>query len=59
MGGTSSNTYAVAIYDVANNAWFGAAGVFNFTQSSGVGKAVGTFQTLTTSTSIQIFIYLI
>lgn len=57
MAGTSANTYAVAIYDVANNAWLGVAGNFNFVQSSGVGIAQGTFQTASNTTSIQIFIY--
>lgn len=57
MSGTSANTYAVAIYDPANNAWLGTAGQFNFTQSSGVGICQGTFQTASNTTSIQIFIY--
>lgn len=57
MAGTSSNTYAVEIYDVVNNAWLGVAGCFNFVQSSGVGIAQGTFQTASNTTSIQIFIY--
>jgi len=57
MSGTSSNTYACAVYDVANNAWFGVAGAFNLVQSSGVGYFTGTFQTATNTTSVQIFIY--
>lgn len=57
MSGTSSNTYAVAIYDVINNAWLGAAGIFNFVQSSGVGTCSGTFQTSSTTTTLQLFIY--
>lgn len=57
MAGTSSNTYAVAIYDVANNAWLGVAGCFNFVQSSGVGIAQGTCQAASNTSSIQIFIY--
>lgn len=57
MSGTSSNTYACAVYDVANNAWFGVAGAFNLVQSSGVGYFTGTFQTSTNTTSVQIFIY--
>jgi hypothetical protein len=57
MSGTSSNTYACAIYDVTNNAWIGAAGNFNFVQGSGVGTCSGTFQTNSTTASIQIFVY--
>lgn len=57
MAGTSANTYAVAVYDVANNAWLGVAGAFNFVQSTGVGVATGTFQTASNTTSIQLFIY--
>ena len=57
MAGTSSNTYAVAIYDVVNNAWIQPPGCFNFIQSSGVGIAKGTFQTSSNMTSFQIAIY--
>ena len=57
MSGTSANTYAVAIYDIANNAWIIPAGVFNFVQSSGVGCCSGTFQTASNSTALQIFVY--
>jgi len=57
MGGTSSDTYAVAIYDVANNAWIQPAGCFSFTQSSGVGIASGSFQASSSMTSFQIAIY--
>ncbi len=57
MTGTSSNTYAAAVYDVTNNAWLGFAGAFNFIQTSGVGDFVGTFQTASTTAAIQVFIY--
>ncbi len=57
MGGTKTDTYAVAIYDPVNNAFLGTAGQFSFTQSTGVGIAQGTFQTASTTTSVQIFIY--
>ena len=57
MAGTSSDTYAVAIYDVANNAWIQPTGCFSFTQSSGVGIASGTFQASSSMTSFQIAIY--
>jgi hypothetical protein len=57
MGGTSSNTYAAAIYDVDNNAWMPLAGAFNFVQSSGVGTFTGTTQVPYNSTQFQIAIY--
>lgn len=57
MSGTSANTYAVAIYDMVNNAWLGVSGNFNFVQSTGTGVAQGTFQTASNTTGIQIFVY--
>lgn len=57
LPGTSANTYAVAIYDIVNNAWLGVAGNFNIVQSSGTGIAQGSFQSASNTTGIQIFIY--
>lgn len=57
FSGTSSNTYAVAIYDVTNSAWIQPAGVWNLAQSSGVGTSTGTFQTTSNSTSYRIGIF--
>jgi len=59
MSGTSSNTYAAAIYDIDNNSWSTMAlvGNFNFVQSSGVGTFTGTFQVPYNSTQFQIAIY--
>lgn len=57
MAGTSTDTYAVAIYDPVNNAFLGTNGVFSFIQSTGVGIAQGTFQTASNTTSVQIFVY--
>lgn len=57
MSGTSSNTYACAIYDVVNNAWLGMSGSFNFVQGSGVGTFTGTVQTASNTTGLQVFIY--
>jgi hypothetical protein len=57
MAGTSSNTYAAAIYDVDNNAWMPLVGAFNFVQSSGVGTFTGTTQVPYNSTQFQIAIY--
>lgn len=57
MSGTLNNTYAAAVYDVANNAWLGISGGFDFIQSSGQGIATGTVQTSINSTSLQFFLY--
>jgi hypothetical protein len=57
FSGTSSNTFGVAIYDLANNAWIQPAGVFNLVQKTGVGYATGTFQTPSNATKFQIAIY--
>ena len=57
LPGTSSNTYAAAVYDVTNNSWLSMAGNFNFVQSSGVGDFVGTCQTNVTTAKIQVFVY--
>ena len=54
FSGTSSNTYQVWIYDVANAAWIQPAGVYNLTQGSGVGYAVGTFQAPSNMTSFRL-----
>jgi hypothetical protein len=44
-GTFAANTYQVWIYDVTNAAWVQPAGSCAMTQTSGVGSAVGTFQT--------------
>jgi len=54
FSGTSSNTWAVYIYDDTVDAWIQPAGVYNLVQSSGAGLATGTFQTTSTSTSYRI-----
>lgn len=54
FSGTSSNTWAVYIYDDANSAWIQPAGVYNLVQSSGVGIATGTFQTAANTTTLQL-----
>lgn len=55
--GTTSNSFGVAIYDVTNSAWIQPAGCFNFVQSSGIGKASGTFQTSSNGTSYRLVVY--
>lgn len=37
--GTDSNTFAIYIRDVTNNAWIQPAGVYNIVQNSGIGTA--------------------
>jgi microcystin-dependent protein len=54
FSGTNNNTWAVYIYDVDGAAWIQPAGVYNLTQSSGVGIASGTFQTTATGTQYRI-----
>lgn len=57
LSGTSANTYAIGVYDIANNTWLGIAGQFNIVQGTGVGVATGTFQTNSNSTSLQLAVY--
>jgi hypothetical protein len=57
FSGTSSNAIGVAIYDATNSAWIQPAGVFNLVQSSGVGKATGTFQCPSNCTSVRLAVY--
>jgi hypothetical protein len=54
FSGTSSNTYAIYVYDVTNGDWIQPAGVYNLVQNSGTGYATGTFQTTSNSTQYQI-----
>jgi len=54
LSGTTSNTFAVYLYDVANSAWVQPSGVFSMTQGIGVGQAQGEFQTSSNATSYRI-----
>lgn len=56
FSGTSSNTFAVYVYDVTNAVWMQPAGVYGMTQNSGVGKCSFTFQTASNSSQYQIAI---
>lgn len=56
FSGTSSNTWAVYIYDTTNAAWIQPAGVYGITQSSGAGYVTGTFQTTSNSTQYRLAI---
>lgn len=57
FSGTSSNSWAVAVYDVTNSVWLPVNGAFAFTQGTGVGIATGVFQTGATTASIRLCIY--
>jgi hypothetical protein len=54
FSGTTSNTFAIYIYDVTNGAWIQPAGVYNIVQSSGAGRCTATFQTTSNSTQYQL-----
>jgi len=56
FSGTSSNTFAMYVYDVTNSAWIQPAGVYGITQNSGVGYVTGTFQTTSNSTQYRVAI---
>lgn len=60
FSGTSSNSIGVAIYVVDGalaGTWIQPAGVFNIVQSSGVGKAAGTFQVPNDATQVRLAVY--
>ena len=57
FSGTSSNSWAVAVYDVTNSVWLPVNGAFALTQSTGVGVATGVFQTGATTASVRLCIY--
>ena len=57
FSGTSSNSFAWAIYDVTNSSWLTSAGNFNLVQSSGCGYVTGTCQTNATTSQIRLVVY--
>ena len=57
FSGTSSNSFAVAAWDVTNSSWLSMAGNFAITQGTGIGLATGTFQTNFNTTQIRFVIY--
>lgn len=54
FSGSSSNSFALWIYDVTNAAWIQPAGVYNLTQGSGIGYCTASFQTTSNSTQYQL-----
>jgi hypothetical protein len=55
--GTSSNSFGVAFWDVANSTFIIPSGCFNFVQSNGVGICQGSFQTPSNMTQFRICLY--
>ncbi len=54
FSGTSSNSFAVWIYDVTNAAWLQPVGVYGMIQIGGVGQIEAVYQTTANSTQYQI-----
>ncbi len=54
FSGTSSNSFAVWIYDVTNAAWIQPVGVYAMIQTGGVGQVQAVFQTTANSTQYQL-----
>jgi hypothetical protein len=54
--GTTSNTFAVWLYDVTNSAWVQPSGCYSMTQLTGVGVIQGSFQLPSTCTSFRLVI---
>lgn len=52
--GTSSNSFAVYLYDVANSAWVQPSNVYGINQSTNIGKWAGEFQTSSNATTYRI-----
>lgn len=57
FSGTSSNSYAWAVYDVTNSVWLTSAGNFNLIQGTGCGYVTGTVQTGATTANIRLCVY--
>lgn len=57
FSGTSSNSFALAAYDVTNSVFLPVVGAFSMVQGTGVGIASGTLQTGATTASIRWIVY--
>jgi hypothetical protein len=57
FSGTSSNSFAVAFWDVTNSSWLSQTANFGMSQSTGSGYCTGTFQTNSNTASIRMVIY--
>lgn len=56
FSGSSSNTWAMYVYDVTNSAWLQPGGVYNIIQSALVGNCLGTLQIPSNLTQFRIAI---
>ncbi len=56
MSGSSSNSFAIYIYDVTNAIWIQPSNVYGIAQVSGVGKTFAQFQASSNSTQYQLAI---
>lgn len=56
FSGTNANTLSIWIYDVTNATWIQPQGVYNLTQSAGIGQASATFQTSSSGIRYQLAI---
>jgi hypothetical protein len=57
FSGTSSNSFAWAIYDVTNSSWLTSAGNFNLVQNNGCGYVTGTCQTNSNTSQLRLVVY--
>lgn len=57
FSGTSSNSFALAAWDVTNSVFLPVVGAFSMVQGSGVGIASSTFQTNSNTGSIRFIVY--
>ena len=57
LTGTSSNSYAWAVYDVTNSVWLTTTGNFCMYQGTGMGHCTGTLQTGASTASIRFVVY--
>lgn len=57
FSGTSSNSFAIAVYDVTNSTFLSSTSNFGMTQSSGIGYVTGTCQTNSNTTQLRYVLY--
>lgn len=57
FSGTSSNSFALAAWDITNSVFLPVVGAFSMVQGSGVGIASSTFQTNSNTGSIRFIVY--
>jgi hypothetical protein len=57
FSGTSSNSFAVAVWDVTNSVWLSSTANFGMTQARGTGYCTGTVQTGITTAAVRFVLY--